>query len=81
VSTVYELVPLIAIVAIAVALAVGAIAMPKDRSSREVKDMHWAQFRGTTPRAVPAEEEDAVEPAPAKPTWRGLDLSIFDDEV
>jgi hypothetical protein len=75
-----QLVPVVSLVALLCAIAFGIAALPKDEERSKRRAMHVQSFFGRRRVEVAStDEKTSEEPVAETPTWRGVDLTIFED--
>jgi hypothetical protein len=73
-----DLMPLMSLFAVLAAGLFAFVAMPRDKQRAQTRHAHLRTFFGRSQEETVAVTEAADTPE-EKPSWRGVDLSIFED--
>jgi hypothetical protein len=74
-----QLVPLVSITALICAVVFGISAIPRDEERAKKRNQHARAFFGRAEATPTADADTECEPVEDAPTWRGIDLKIFED--
>jgi hypothetical protein len=75
-----NLMPLLSLFAVAAAGLFAYSAMPRDNQRAQRRNEHLQAFLGKSrEEPVAISSEEVADKPEEKPTWRGVDLSIFED--
>jgi|688.fasta_scaffold1711577_1 hypothetical protein len=75
-----QLVPIVSLAALACAVVFGIAVLPRDEERSKRRAEHVQTFFGrATSEESPEDDAADVEPVVETPTWRGVDLTIFED--